>query len=706
MKRLLLAIGLMLGTCAASQAAPCNPPSGFLVQNGPITIGDLVIYGPACGEIADSGGTGSTPVSFPIFHPSSGNLTGAGCAGSAAHILWWVDQNVCSTADVWSISSSDPSGLLGVNISGTVTVGDTLTMTFTFNGLCPGPGGCVVSYTTVPGDTLAKIAQNLTCAIANNTNLFTLNGATCTAGVISIAGPQSWGGYGNGRTIGYVVPAGTLIAMDVDNRSAIKLVNAVTGAGTEVMTITQATNCAVQCVMGWDNNPVIECTRTVTNIAPPPNSVICEIQVGGTQSSTPNTLSVQYGNFNVSVLSSTTGAIKSRFGLITPDVNGNLNQGAFVGAGIYTTLGVDLGPDTISAANLIGVTSSTGATPSSGTGWFLIGGNNPISSCINWSTGTFLPCLFQGSTFNFRPNNANGISILATVLRSDVDAAYNLGTGSFRWINVASQLFTSSSANGSCTMGTSDSIICNSAQAFFPQFNISQTTADANGAGFIFSKSRNLTNTLAGDGFLDFQGQAWANGALRTTTRWQFIQTGASSGSNVPAKMVWTTSNALGQINQSMTFDSAGHLSLVPSIAPTVGACGTGPAIAAGSTDNAGSITVGTAAPASCVVNFGVAFSVAPRCVVASQTQLAAFSYVVTTTTITVTQTATSSNVITWACGLNTAENSPNENPSRIAALPVMRSRVRAGRNVAARGRVASIHAGSAIRAASRTRAA
>lgn len=81
---------------------------------------------------------------------------------------------------------------------------------------------------------------------------------------------------------------------------------------------------------------------------------------------------------------------------------------------------------------------------------------------------------------------------------------------------------------------------------------------------------------------------------------------------------------------------------------PVVSACGTTPAIAG--SDFAGLVTVGTGTPTACTITFSAAYSAIPVCVVNSATQLAAFSYTVSTTAIVVTQTATSSNLLRYIC--------------------------------------------------------
>jgi hypothetical protein len=42
-------------------AQACNPPSGWLLQNGQISVGHFLAYGPGCGELTDGGAAGGVP---------------------------------------------------------------------------------------------------------------------------------------------------------------------------------------------------------------------------------------------------------------------------------------------------------------------------------------------------------------------------------------------------------------------------------------------------------------------------------------------------------------------------------------------------------------------------------------------------------------------------------------------------------------------
>lgn len=58
MRRLLLALALLFAPSLAF--AQCNPPSGWLIQNGQIALGDTLVLGPGCGQVQDGGPLGGS----------------------------------------------------------------------------------------------------------------------------------------------------------------------------------------------------------------------------------------------------------------------------------------------------------------------------------------------------------------------------------------------------------------------------------------------------------------------------------------------------------------------------------------------------------------------------------------------------------------------------------------------------------------------
>jgi hypothetical protein len=78
-----------------------------------------------------------------------------------------------------------------------------------------------------------------------------------------------------------------------------------------------------------------------------------------------------------------------------------------------------------------------------------------------------------------------------------------------------------------------------------------------------------------------------------------------------------------------------GHVATGTLAQPAVSSCGTSAALATGSSDFAGKITVGTSASNACTLTFGTAYGTAPFCVVQNKTTGAAANvYTVSTTAI------------------------------------------------------------------------
>lgn len=109
-----------------------------------------------------------------------------------------------------------------------------------------------------------------------------------------------------------------------------------------------------------------------------------------------------------------------------------------------------------------------------------------------------------------------------------------------------------------------------------------------------------------------------------------------------------TTANGSATQTEVAKLDGKAHLGYTAT-APTISSCGTSPSTARG-TDTAGEVTTGTTTTGCTITFANSGYTAAPYCVVGSQTQLAAFTYALSTTAITITQTSTSSNKINWVC--------------------------------------------------------
>lgn len=86
------------------------------------------------------------------------------------------------------------------------------------------------------------------------------------------------------------------------------------------------------------------------------------------------------------------------------------------------------------------------------------------------------------------------------------------------------------------------------------------------------------------------------------------------------------------------------------SAAPTISSCGTSPSVDANSSNNSGTVTVGTVAAASCTITFATAFTTFNHCRVTSQGVVTSLAYSYTLSAITVTGTSLVGDVLDYAC--------------------------------------------------------
>lgn len=92
------------------------------------------------------------------------------------------------------------------------------------------------------------------------------------------------------------------------------------------------------------------------------------------------------------------------------------------------------------------------------------------------------------------------------------------------------------------------------------------------------------------------------------------------------------------------------HVASAQTTPPALTACGTAPS-GTGSTDTAGTVSMGTGTPTGCVITFTTPYISVPHCSVTWRaTPLASQSYTVSNVAITLTQTATDSNIVDYTC--------------------------------------------------------
>lgn len=152
-----------------------------------------------------------------------------------------------------------------------------------------------------------------------------------------------------------------------------------------------------------------------------------------------------------------------------------------------------------------------------------------------------------------------------------------------------------------------------------------------------FSTIKFYTTALVGGPSLGFDGSE--------------IVFAANPGGNVQFNNS-TQSVAIAKIFDAGNFQLlVGHI-LASQIAspPTVSSCGTSPSAITGG-DNFGSLTAGSGALTSCVINFGAAWTTAPSCTFSSPTAITSPTVNTSTTQLTIGGGSLTSLVLKWVCG-------------------------------------------------------
>jgi hypothetical protein len=209
---------------------------------------------------------------------------------------------------------------------------------------------------------------------------------------------------------------------------------------------------------------------------------------------------------------------------------------------------------------------------------------------------------------------------------------------------------------GRCSMDGNQSISCASTGSGTPQNVLTNSASDTNAAAMVFQKSRSGANTNANDAVGAFTFRPFANSSFQNGAQIVVSQSAASSGNNVPTKVAFTTSNAAGQLNQSIVFDDKGHLAVTnQSALPTVtaGCNGAGFNISGGvgqGRDMHATVTGQTAAATTCTVTFGGSFGNSPDCVASGLTSPLTGAITVTTTTLQVNFASTANYKWTFHC--------------------------------------------------------
>jgi hypothetical protein len=140
-----------------------------------------------------------------------------------------------------------------------------------------------------------------------------------------------------------------------------------------------------------------------------------------------------------------------------------------------------------------------------------------------------------------------------------------------------------------------------------------------------------IRSTLFAIGMIAGAAVAGAIGAA--IAQGQFVL--AQAGNTLKPSVAGFNNQTDGLYWNTASLGLAGRVATGGGRVPAVSSCGSGAALATGSSDSAGKITVGTTASNACTLTFSAAWATAPFCVVQNKTTGAAANvYTITTTTI------------------------------------------------------------------------
>lgn len=130
-----------------------------------------------------------------------------------------------------------------------------------------------------------------------------------------------------------------------------------------------------------------------------------------------------------------------------------------------------------------------------------------------------------------------------------------------------------------------------------------------------------------------------------------FGSDGTNAYTETAQPMVFSTGGGANlPITQSFQLDINNHIESKDTTAPTVSSCGTSPSVTSKSTDNAGSVQVGSVSATSCLITFAHTWANIPNCVASDDTSIVAVKAVAATTTLTLSSTVLTGDKVTWIC--------------------------------------------------------
>lgn len=343
---------------------------------------------------------------------------------------------------------------------------------------------------------------------------------------------------------------------------------------------------------------------------------------------------------------------------------GVLSSTSFTGAGTgLTGTAASLTAGNVTTnANLTGpITSSGNATSiasQTGTGTKFVVDTSPTIITPIFTTSATTPLLIggsaTGSSLSLESTSASGATDFIAFLTASQQERMRITTGGLVGIGTnaptVAQLFINANT-GTVTppSGTQLEIAAADSAAATLTMDAFASLNALNGrraAGTAASKTAVQNNdSVFFIGANAYDGSAYGS----TGAAFGLVADENQSGTNHGMRIdLYATKNGTTSDVKVATFDGKAHLGYTGT-APAITSCGTSPSTARG-TDSAGEVTEGTTATG-CIITFANSgYTAAPYCVVTSQTQLAAFTYAISTTAITITNTSTSNDKINWVC--------------------------------------------------------
>jgi hypothetical protein len=274
--------------------------------------------------------------------------------------------------------------------------------------------------------------------------------------------------------------------------------------------------------------------------------------------------------------------------------------------------------------------------------------NNSNSSSGVLTFGTHLAAgaaSYNGSTAATLTSDATNANTASTIVARDASGNFIAGTIIAGLIGPDSGTWGSGGINGSnigaTTPGTG---------AF------TTVTAIGTSAVQILSADRSVGFTI---GVNDSEWYLYDGAAPITVSTANAVSLLAGSAALTLASSLYTSCPALSTNSGDVVGCNTGLATLASpnfsghlrynGAAPTLSACGTSPSIDANATDNAGTVTVGSAATG-CVITFAAGYSTFNHCRVTSESAISGLTYSYTKTAITVSASVLGGDLVDYNC--------------------------------------------------------